>query len=101
MKDYLVGDKPVCAGDDDTKSWSPWACMSHLIELVVLGCWFVPSTCNFFLFLSHSYFSLKFSFHFKTKGTYPVNVQIGCFSFFLSHQLFPYLETYPVYTGQV
>ena len=50
MKDYLVGDKPVCAGDDDTKSWSPWACMSHLIELVALGCWFVPSTCNFFLF---------------------------------------------------
>ena len=82
MKDYLVGDKPVCAGDDDTKSWSPWACMSHLIELVALGCWFVPSACNFFLFLSHSYFSLKFAFHFKTKGTYPailipVNVQIG------------------------
>ena len=37
MKDYLVGDKPVCAGDDDTKSWSPWACKLH-VPFDRIGC---------------------------------------------------------------
>ena len=37
MKDYLVGDKPVCAGDGDTKSWSTDGFMALLVSPIRHG----------------------------------------------------------------
>ena len=37
MKDYLVGDKPVCAGDGDTKSWSTDGFMAILVSPIRHG----------------------------------------------------------------
>ena len=37
MKNYLVGDKPSCAGDDDTKSWSTASFVAILVSPIRHG----------------------------------------------------------------
>ena len=37
MKDYLVGDKPVCAGEGDTKSWSKDGFVAILVSPIRHG----------------------------------------------------------------